>query len=141
MNQPAQKDALEAMVDGLGPMGLDELREAWRRLYGPPPSLRSVELLRRLLAFRIQADALGGLDQRTRDGLMESGKTRRVDRLTPGARLVREWRGVRHEIEITDQGVRYGDATFASLSEVARAITGVRWSGPRFFGLTKDAQA
>ena len=54
-------------------------------------------------------------------------------------RLVREWKGLRHEVEVTDDGVLYRGERYASLSEVARVITGVRWNGPRFFGLRGGA--
>jgi hypothetical protein len=52
-----------------------------------------------------------------------------------GSRLVREWHGRSHTVEVTERGFLYGDQHYRSLSEVARAITGARWSGPRFFGL------
>jgi hypothetical protein len=55
--------------------------------------------------------------------------------LTPGSRLVREWHGRSHTVEVGDNGFLYAGRRYRSLSEVARAITGARWSGPRFFGL------
>jgi hypothetical protein len=61
--------------------------------------------------------------------------------LTPGTRLAREWRGKRHEVEIMAVGVRYQDQSYRSLSEVARAITGTRWNGLRFFGLRQEQAA
>lgn len=128
--------ALEAEILGLESLGLDPLREVWRARYGPPPRLRSAALLRRMLAWKIQAQALGGLDAETVRALR--GKPVAVNRgpqVAPGMRLVREFRGERHEVEITEGGVRYRGASYASLSEAARTITGVRWNGPRFFGL------
>ena len=64
-------------------------------------------------------------------------KKRQPVRLATGTALVRTWRGRRHEVTVLDEGkaFRYRDAEYASLSEIARAITGARWSGPRFFGL------
>ena len=50
-------------------------------------------------------------------------------------RLVRDWHGRSHTVEVTDRGFLYAGRHYRSLSEVARAITGARWSGPRFFGL------
>jgi hypothetical protein len=54
--------------------------------------------------------------------------------LKTGARLVREWNGVTHVIEVADTGFVWKGVRYRSLSAVARAITGARWSGPRFFG-------
>lgn len=54
----------------------------------------------------------------------------------PGTRLVREWHGETYEVVITDQGYRWQDRHFRSLTAIARDITGANWSGPRFFGLT-----
>ena len=121
-----------AEVRALARLDLNGLRQAWRDRYGQPPSLRSTDLLQRSLAWRIQAEAFGGLDRRT----IEALSSKRSDpTLPPGTRLAREWKGVRHEVEVTPDGVRYADRDYASLSEVARAITGSRWNGPRFFGL------
>ena len=55
--------------------------------------------------------------------------------LAPGSRLVREWQGRPHTIEVLEDGFLYVGRRYRSLSEIARAITGARWSGPRFFGL------
>jgi hypothetical protein len=61
-------------------------------------------------------------------------KPQRVS-LPAGSRLQREWRGVMHEVQVTGEGLVHQGAVYANLSQVARAITGVRWNGPRFFGL------
>jgi len=58
----------------------------------------------------------------------------------PGTRLVREWQGRVHEVVVLDEGFLWSGKRHGSLSEIARAITGTRWSGPRFFGLTGPAQ-
>jgi Protein of unknown function (DUF2924) len=121
-------------VRALARLDLEGLREAWRLRFGPPPALRSPDLLRRLLAWRIQAAALGGLDAETRRLLRQSGAPRGPS-LCSGTRLAREWKGVRHEVEVTEHGFRYGEGDYDSLSEIARRITGSRWNGPRFFGL------
>jgi len=131
---PIERQVTEE-VRGLQALNLEALRTQWRRRYGPPPRLRSADLLRRLLAWRIQAEALGGLSPEVRRALARTGAAARGPKLEPGVRLTREWRGMRHEVEITEQGVLYRGRSYASLSEVARAITGTRWNGPRFFGL------
>ncbi len=127
-------------VRALEGLGLEPLREAWRRRgYGAPPRLRSVPLLGLMLAYRIQVDALGGLDadlaRRLRRGV---GLKTAAIALPGGARLSREWKGEVHEVEVTGEGFRYRDEIYSSLSMVARQIAGTRWNGRRFFGLAKD---
>lgn len=113
---------------------LDALREEWRRRYGAPPRLRSKTLLRNVLAWRIQADIYGGLDPKTRK-LLHDDRPPREPVVQPGTIIIRDWRGVTHHIEATGDGFLYDDRRWKSLSEIARAITGTRWNGPRFFGL------
>ena len=55
--------------------------------------------------------------------------------LKPGARLVREWRGQTHTVAVTEDGFEYAGKSYASLTRIAKEITGAHWSGPRFFGL------
>jgi hypothetical protein len=129
-----EQDRLEHQVESLNALDLPRLREAWPVRFGPVPKIRSASLLRRMLAWRLQAEALGGLDAETRR-LLRRPAPSKGPRLAPGARLAREWQGERHEVEVLVKGVGYRGGVYASLSEVARTITGVRWNGPRFFGL------
>lgn len=123
-------------LDALSDRGLEELRAIWRDRYGAPPKLRSPELLAMMLAWRIQAEEEGGIETAARRALRRSSIAPGMTRLPPGSRLSRDWQGVRHEVTVESDGrLRWGDATYRSLSEVARAITGSRWNGPRFFGL------
>lgn len=126
-------------VRALERLDLDGLRAEWRRRVGPPPALKSPDLLRRLLAWRIQAEALGGLDAETRRRLRRRSNAARGPSLNAGARIAREWKGVRHDVEVVDDGFVYDGARYDSLSEIARVITGTRWNGPRFFGLRQEA--
>lgn len=128
------RKAAVARVAGLADMSLAELRAEWQRRYGPPPRHRAADLLRRVLAWRIQADVHGGLDATTQRMLEKEQGTLPVSG-TPGMRLAREWAGRRHEVVVIDGGALYEGQTYGSLSEVARQITGRRWNGPRFFGL------
>lgn len=122
-------------------MGLEDLRAVWRERYGPPPKLRSPQLLRLNLAWRIQADAFGGLDAETRRRLRRGGAgATAADRLQPGVRLTREWKGQPHVVTVEDGGFRYEGRIWRSLSEIARHISGSRWNGPRFFGLRPEQQ-
>lgn len=129
--------SVAASVAAVTIMSLSELRVEWERRYGAAPRHRSVDLLRRVLAWRIQADVHGGFDAATLRLL-----NRDTARLSPppvvGMRLARQWAGRRHEVVVTDSGVSYEGIIYRSLSEVARHITGVSWNGPRFFGLRQD---
>ena len=98
----------------------------------------------RMLAYRLQEKAEGGLSPGTRNRLRGlSGQigsaggraSRPTSRLKVGTRLIREWKGQTYVVSVLEDGVEYRDKRYGSLSEVARAITGTRWSGPAFFGL------
>lgn len=127
-------------VRALEALDLHSLRDEWRKRYGEPPKMRSRELLARLLAWRIQADALGGLDPTTIRLLKADRLPPAKPRLEAGTRLSREWQGRRHDVDVLDKGFRYAGADYRSLSEVARVITGTRWNGLRFFGLRDTAK-
>lgn len=131
--------AVEEQVEALRAMGLDDLRTVWRAKIGPPPKLRSAQLLRLCLAWKIQSDAYGGLDAETRRRLRRGGQgAQAADRLSVGVKLIRDWRGQRHEVTVTEEGFAYQGQTWKSLSQIARHIAGGRWNGPKFFGLRTD---
>ncbi len=124
------------------------LRQRWEDLYGTPcPAHMSRILLLRALAYRMQEQALGGLDPVKRRRLARAAEDLAAGRppaasapkIKPGTRLLREWQGVVHEVIVLERGVEYRDQTWPSLSALARKITGTRWSGPRFFGLKEAA--
>ena len=120
------------------------LREEWRRLCRSEPPRVSRDLLMRALAYRIQERAFGGLPKwaarrlsGTADGC-DSGEAAPAHggpRLKPGARLIREWHGRTHSVIVLDDGFEFEGRWCRSLTQIARDITGARWSGPRFFGL------
>lgn len=141
-------DGLDTLVD----LTTDQLRQRWSKLgiRGEPPRFK--QALVRDIAWQTQARRHGGFDAETRRLLKaairhapgsEHKGTRRVKRdtvkLRTGTTLVRSWRGRKHAVTVLGDGkaFRYRDTEYASLSEIAREITGVRWSGPRFFGLKK----
>ncbi len=131
---------IEGRVEALARLDVVQLRHEWRRRFGTSPVMRSRDLLRRILAFEAQADAFGGLDPVVRRKLRRTDLTvpRKKPGLQAGTCIVREWRGSRHEVEVIEGGFRHEGTTYTSLSEVARAITSARWSGPRFFGLSAE---
>ncbi|PZF75821.1 DUF2924 domain-containing protein [Aestuariivirga litoralis] len=137
----------EELLAELAGMDLKSLRVEWKRLSDDdaPPAM-SKELLRLAIAYRRQEQEFGGFSRRTsirlralrsggRGSLQLSGETLP---LKPGVMLLREWQGKAHEVLALEDGrFAYGGKVWRSLSEIAREITGVRWSGPRFFG-TRD---
>ncbi|TDE35635.1 DUF2924 domain-containing protein [Antarcticimicrobium sediminis] len=119
------------------------LLDHWRATFAaPPPKGMSQVFLRRFLAFELQSCQHGGLPKSLIDRIAReaAGTTRKTaPALRPGGRLLREWNGVTHVVDILENGCLWQGETYPSLSAVARAITGAHWSGPRFFGLADQA--
>jgi len=152
MKRPApnlDRDALTAEIAGLAKATIKDLRERWKTLYGKEPSggiCRS--FLIRAIAYRLQEKAFGGLKPSTRRLLARvaketaagsSPKRPPIRKAKTGTILVREWQGAAHRVTMLREGVSFNGKLYRSLSEVAREITGSRWSGPRFFGLRLSA--
>lgn len=139
---------LDQEIAALDDLSSADLRERWARLTASPVPRISPKLLRLALAWEIQARRLGGHSREVTRQLhqLARGKTKTAAPRS-GMRLVREWQGRVHVVTIeegergAEQVIRYDDRTFGSLSEVARVITGTRWSGPAFFGLKKKVAA
>lgn len=130
---------IDRLVAEVGQMDLDQLRDLWKQRYGAPPPLRSVPIMRQLLAWRVQAEAHGGLDADTRRALARTGSIAAEGKhLGIGARLTRNWKGNEVEVVVEEKGFRWNERHFPSLSAAATAIAGSKWNGPRFFGL-RDA--
>jgi hypothetical protein len=120
-----------------------DLRGRWVAVTGAVLPNVSPSLLRSALAWEIQARAFGGLSRDTIRKLdqLARGLTR-TTATQPGMRLVREWQGTAHVVTVDEAGVvRWDGRDYRSLSEVARSITGTRWSGPAFFGLKQKKAA
>jgi DUF2924 family protein len=122
------------------------LGAAWRRtIKTPTPKGISRRLMVQILTYEAQVRQRGGLAPAVRRRLARwaAGRAQaRSPRLRPGARLVRDWNGVGHVVDVTEEGLVWRGRRYRSLSAIARAITGTRWSGPRFFGLlAKDVAA
>src|SRR5262249_3281658 len=139
---------LEVEIARLRDLDLANLRARWRPLFRrKAPEHLPRHLLFRILAYRLQGEGLGDLDQETvrlldriasgnrGNGPPSVRKQPCRDRLQPGSMLVREWNGARHRVEVLDKGFAWNGKTYQSLSAIAFALTGTRWSGPRFFGL------
>jgi hypothetical protein len=139
------RDALTAEIAGLSKASITDLRERWKTLYGKEPSGHiGRSFLVRAVAYRLQEQAFSGLKPSTRRLLARvaeeaaagsSSKSPPVRKAETGTILVREWQGSAHRVTVLGNGVSFNGKHYRSLSEVAREITGSRWSGPRFFGL------
>jgi hypothetical protein len=137
---------ISGQIENLRALSRQQLLDIWQKLYrrAAPTGIRR-ELLVPFLAYRMQEIAYGGLKPATRSELRRiargiensSSSTDQIrhPRIKPGTHIIRQWRGETHEVVVTKLGYEYRRASYNSLSEIARKITGTRWSGPAFFGL------
>jgi hypothetical protein len=142
---PKSPETISVRLASLRSSSIAELKQQWRVLYHSEPLHRiSRELLTRAVAYRIQEQVSGGLKPSTRRLLIRLANDARSGRpLRPepaagapaGTVLMREWRGVTHEVSVLDRGVLFKRKRYRSLTEVAQLITGAHWNGPQFFGL------
>src|SRR5216684_4411947 len=145
---------LEDEIAHLRDLDLPGLRARWRSAFRrKAPDRLPRHLLYRMIAYRLQAERLGDLDleiQRFLDRVAagtRNGDELQADRdhptrhgLQPGTILVREWDGKSQRVMVLDEGFAWNGTTYRSLTEIAHAMTGTRWSGPRFFGLRNRAE-
>ncbi|MFC0339566.1 DUF2924 domain-containing protein [Paracoccus niistensis] len=147
-------DPIPARLASLKTATTAELKTQWRELFGAEPPSFNRRHLERRLAYRLQELAFGGLKpetlrrlERLGAALEEKGKGRGWGPAQPelmpitGTRLLREWQGVEQVVTVTSDGFEWQGRPYRSLSAVARAITGTRWSGPVFFGLKNHRSA
>jgi hypothetical protein len=131
---------LDAELTLLSELSWPELRKRWAEVTGRPVPKVKHALLRMALAHELQASVYGGLSRRSAERLAQM--TAAMPSKPAGTKLVREWKGTLHTVLIAeDETVHWNGKQWNSLSEVARAITGTRWSGPAFFGLKKGKAA
>lgn len=136
---------LSAEIDRLMRLPLPEIKARWRALNGEDlPASLPPTVMRGALAYALQADRFGGLSleaQRTLGRIAKrlaanpKADAMKGETPPPGARLVRDWGGERHQVEIVKGGFAYRGRVYKNLSVIAEEITGAHWSGPRFFGL------
>lgn len=147
-HQASKQQKVESELAALASADIHELRVRWRRLFRTKaPEHLSRTLLVRILSYRLQAEVYGDLDRESLRFLdriarqLAAGSDKPVPPVTetlslkPGTVLIREYDGVLHQAMVTGDGYSWNGRSYRSLSEVARAITGTRWNGPRFFGL------
>ncbi len=152
----SDRSAIAGLVAELPDLDQAQLCLRWRNhLGGTAPAHLPRWLMARVLAYRLQAVCHGDLDRATLRRLRRSGggpegaepfaarepATRDGASLRPGALLVREWKGQMQHVMVLEEGLAWNGASYTSLSQVAKAITGTNWNGHRFFGLRKAGDA
>jgi Protein of unknown function (DUF2924) len=144
-----EKQTVDALIDELPEMARPRMAELWEEHFGHPPATKlRVDLMRPILAYRIQERQRGALpsdmQRRLQDAMKAYSPQARaspVGRYKAGIRIIRQWGGVIHEVQVTDEGYVYQGEIYKSLSPIANRITGTRWSGPMFFGTkSKEVQ-
>jgi hypothetical protein len=141
------RQPIEVEVARLRDLDLGELRARWQTVFGRrAPAHLPRHLMFRVIAYHIQAAALGDLDGDCQRILARAGSLKAAGKevrklsdvmcsLQQGTILRREWNGRMHRVAVLAGGFAWNGKTYPSLSKVAFAITGTRWNGPRFFGL------
>lgn len=160
--RPFSRDTVEAELAQLAELGADALRQRWHAVTGraPGPGLKG-ELLRALLAHKLQERTYGPLSVKAAKRLARlasqiseaepagsspsnsapaTAARSSARRIKPGSRLLRQWQGVMHEVVVTADGFLWNGSEHASLSTIAKRITGTSWNGWRFFGVARGAQ-
>ena len=159
--------AVLIQIESLRRASLPILREKYEEVFGEATRCLHREHLFRRIAWRLQALAEGDLSERARERANQiardvdlriigpreflsaggervqttKGNRRERDRRIPlpGALLTRQWKGRMVLVEVLANGFRYENRQYSSLSAIAVAITGTRWNGLAFFGLTRPA--
>lgn len=152
---------IDEEVAALGDLSREDLVERWTKVYGhPPPKGARRDFLLRAAAWHLQANRLGGLSPDTRRLLRAATAQAKAKldlarsglggaepdasvpavanprkQLSPGTRLVRDWNGRSHIVDVLEEGFAFEGRLHKSLTAIAHQITGAHWSGPRFFGL------
>jgi hypothetical protein len=142
---PSPEPSLSQRLASLPILDKPGLCELWRQLFEkePPPEIRK-DLMLRIVAHRLQEQEFSDLNEACSRRLRQIASALEINPnapvstrppVKPGTRLVRQWKEQVHVVEVETEGYEYRGARYESLSEIARLITGARWSGPLFFGL------
>jgi hypothetical protein len=156
--------ALREEIEGLRQLTVGQLKDKYREVFGEGSRSNHKQFLFRRIAWRIQANALGGLSERARRRALEiaddadlrirapknflntdldenlTAETRiratQDQRLPiPGTLLVRRYRDKDIVVRVREDGFEYDGQVYRSLSAAVRAATGTPWNGFSFFGL------
>ncbi len=142
-------DPVTTRIAALPTLSKAALSDLWKQLFdSTPPTQVRRDLMIPILAYRIQEQAFGSLGARARERLRQLSRAFEegsdsavagVPRIRPGTRLVRQWGDQVHLVNVQSNGYEYQGTRYRSLSEIARLITGTRWSGPLFFGIKSES--
>jgi hypothetical protein len=146
MKRTPSAEEIDSEIARIRSLDKDQLKESWRETFKRDvPKALTKDLLARMLIYRMQEQIFGGLD-RAALKILESyangkpSESDRLRRLKPGTVLVREYQGERHTVTISPEGFIWQERTYDSLSAIALSITGTKWNGHRFFGVTERQQ-
>ena len=146
MMHSAASHSIRDLIRALPELPKQRLFALWTETFGRSPGKMRPEVMLPILAFSLQEKTYGGLPLGTKEQLRQiafslSPKSRQQNearaRFKTGTRLIREWKGTRHEVSLTPDGYEYKGVIYKSLSSIASRITGTHWSGPAFFGTKK----
>jgi hypothetical protein len=132
---------IEMEIARIRSLGIDDLRASWQRKFERSvPAALSKALMSRMLCFKIQEEVFGGFGRATQKRLQayangKGDEGRQARHLKPGTELLREYQGERLKVIVTEDGFVFEGKSYASLTSIARKVTGTNWNGPRFFGL------
>jgi DUF2924 family protein len=147
---------VETEIAHLRDLGFEGIRARWRTAFKrEAPAHLQKHLLFAMVAYRLQAEVFDDLDVETLRFLRQVDRTSSQAAVVPlterfeqcnrgpslGTIVTREWNGRHHRVMVLEEGFAWEGRTYKSLSEIAKAITGTKWNGPRFFGLRDMKQA
>jgi len=145
------KERITAMIEELQALSREELIKKWKKLFKTNSPLHAKkDLLIKHIAWEMQARKQGGYSAQTQKKLEKLAQNKDIKKesitiikesqsleIKAGTKLIREYKGEKHEVIALDKGFKYKDKTYKSLSGIANDITGTRWNGKVFFGIKK----
>lgn len=131
---------LDRQLDRLATLSPSELRAEWPRVWGSVTPRWSPDLLRLGIGYKLREKVHGGLKPTTLRELRRISSAAAHPKLKPGTQLVRSWHGRTVSVIVTPDGFEFEGRAYASLTAIAKEVTGAGWSGPRFFGLKELAR-
>jgi hypothetical protein len=145
-NQNEVPATLVGQLSVLSQMPMNDLKALWRKLFNSEPPTSKRPYLERRIGYQLQENAyrehnptLLDMNKQRLGKIIDHVEKRSAKKalvLEPGTTLVREYKEIEHRVTVNLDGTfQYEGVPYNSLSEVARLITGTRWSGPLFFGL------
>lgn len=132
----------DGQLERLATLSPAELREEWNNWFDSAVPRLPPDLMRHAIAHAMQEKAFGKLSRRIEKQISDPHLTPPRSRMVigPGTQLVRSWNNRTISVDVTESGFLFEGRAYRSLSSIAREVTGVQWSGPRFFGLNANGR-